>query len=141
MRIFLCLLIAASPVAAQNPNFNRCEIVTAEVHGSRLHALGKFDTLIGEEERTVRSFRLPRTKLFVVASVFYTDESMASDKGSDSTSLELTLSRVPRRRVLQSISLADAEFPIDVSVGRVSLLTKASGKPQLIVMECRRMRH
>jgi len=140
MRIFLFVLIAASPVAAQNPNFDRCQIGVADVHGSRSQALGTFDTVMGEEERTVRAFRLPGTKLFVVASVFYTDESMASDRGADSMSLELTLSRRPGRRILRSISFADAEFPAQVSVGRVSLLTKAARKPQLVVMECRRMR-
>ena len=138
MRLLLFLLIAAVPVAAQHKNSDSCEIVVTEVRGSRTHAVGTFDTVIAEEERTVRAFRLPGTKLFVVASVFYTDESMASDQGSSSTSLELTLSRTPHRRILRSISFADAEFPTQAQVGRVSLLTRITGKPQLIVMECRR---
>ena len=137
-RIIICgvFLIAAVPSVAQNPNFDRCEIGVGDVHGTR--TLGTFDTVMGEKERTVRAFRLPRTKLFIVASVFYTDESMASDQGSDSTSLELTLSRTARRSILRSISFAEAEFPAQVSVGRVSLLIKVTGKPQLVVMECRR---
>lgn len=140
MRIFFCLLIVASPAAAESPNFDRCEVGVADVRGSRTRALGTFDTVIGEEEPTVRAFRLPGTKLFVVASVFYTDESMASDQSYDSMSLELTLSRTARRRILRSLSFADAELPAQVSVGRVSLLTQAAGKPQLVVMECRRKR-
>lgn len=53
-------------------------------------------------------------KPFPVASGFYTDESMSSDESADSKSLELTLSRTPRRRILRNISFADAEFPVQV---------------------------
>ena len=100
--------------------------------------LGSFDTVVGEEERTTKAFRLPGTKLFVVAAVFYTDESMGSPEGSDSMSLELTLSNSRRRDVLRSLSFADAEIPAKASVGRVSMLVKLAGKPRLVRMECRR---
>jgi len=62
--------------------------------------LGSFATVIAEEELT-KAFRLPRTGLFIVASVFYTDESMASEKGADSISLELALSRGKQRDVTE----------------------------------------
>src|SRR3989337_426308 len=37
--------------------------------------LGAFSTEIGEERLTTRHFPIPRSKLIVTASVFYTDES------------------------------------------------------------------
>jgi hypothetical protein len=139
MRIFLCafLLVFPSAVLAQNPNYDRCEVAMgADNRVGRM--LGSFETVMGEEELTVKAFPLPGTKLFIVASVFYTDESMASEESSDSMSLELTLSRTRRRDVLKSLSLAAAELPASVNVGRVSFLVKTSRGQQLVVMECRR---
>lgn len=130
------LLTCAAALFAQNPNYDRCEVGVTDVGSERSRSLGTFDTVIGEEERTIRAFRLPGTKLFVVGAVFYTDESMASEQGSDSMSLELTLSHNARRNVLRSLSFADAEMPLKVSVGRVSMLIKVTGRPHLVVMEC-----
>ncbi len=109
------------------------------VSTSKVTMLGTFITVIAEEEATTRAFRLPGTKLFIVASVFYTDESMASEKSSSSVSLELALSRSRKRDVLRSISWAEAEMPLNTfDVGRVTMLVKSSGKPQLVVMECKK---
>lgn len=103
--------------------------------------LGSFSTVIAEEELTTKAFRLPRTSLFIVASVFYTDESMASTKGQNSVSLELALSRGKQRNVLRSLSWAEAEMPLNVlDVGRVTLLVRVNGRPQFVQMECRHVR-
>ena len=40
----------------------------------------EFRTTVGEEELTVKSYPFPGSKLFITASVFYTDESMASQR-------------------------------------------------------------
>ncbi len=116
----------------------RCEVGITDIRAQRTRSLGAFDTLVAEEERTVKSFGLPGTKLVIVSAVFYTDESMASEQGSDSMSLELALSRNRRRNVLRSLNFADAEMPTSVAVGRVTMLIKLSGKSQLVLMECRR---
>lgn len=138
--LFACavLLMCAAASLAQNPNYDRCEVGVTNVGTLRSQALGSFDTVLGEEERTTKAFRLPGTKLFVVAAVFYTDESMGSPEGSDSMSLDLTLSKSRRRDVLRSLSFADAEMPAKVPVGRVTMLVKLAGKPKLVLMECRR---
>ena len=111
--LFACavLLACAAPSWAQNPHYDRCEVGVTNLSTLRSGVLGSFDTVVGEEERTTKAFRLPGTKLFVVAAVFYTDESMGSPEGSDSMSLELTLSNSRRRDVLRSLSFADAENP------------------------------
>ena len=101
--------------------------------------LGSFHTVIGEEELTTRAFKLPSTGFFIVASVFYTDESMASEKGVDSVSLELALSKGKQRDVLRSLSWAEAEMPLSTfDIGRVSMLIKVNGRAQLVVMECKK---
>jgi hypothetical protein len=138
--LFLIIAILTCPCAmfAQNPNYDRCDVRVTAIGRRETRSLGAFDTVIGEEERTVKAFALPGTKLFVVASVFYTDESMGSQQGSDSVSLELTLSRNRQRNVLRSLSFADAEMPSTVDVGRVTMLIKVNHKRQFIIMECRR---
>jgi hypothetical protein len=138
--LFACAVLLACTGAslAQNPNYDRCEVGVTDVVTRGSRSLGSFDTVIGEEERTTKAFRLPGTRLFVVAAVFYTDESMGSPERSDSMSLELTLSKSGHRDVLRSLSFADAEMPAKVSVGRVSMLVRLAGKPKLVLMECRR---
>ena len=133
------VLLCACSMSAQSGNSDRCEVGIVNVSTSKVTMLGTFITVIAEEEATTRTFRLPGTKLFIVASVFYTDESMASEKSSSSVSLELALSRSRKRDVLRSISWAEAEMPLNTfDVGRVTMLVKSSSRPQLVVMECKK---
>ena len=132
------ILLCASSAFAQNSNSDRCTVGSAEMQTSKSVTLGSFSTVLGEEELTTRAFRLPHTSLFIVASVFYTDESMASAKGRDSISLEVSLSRTKQRDVLRSLSWAHAEMPLSTfDVGRVSMLIRVNGRVQLILMECK----
>lgn len=87
-------------MALAQGNSDRCKVWLLDITGSTqaqiatlpVKELGTFDTVIAEEERTVRTYRLPQSKLFIVASVWHTDESMASEKGRDSISLQLLVS-------------------------------------------------
>ena len=131
--LFLC----TSATLAQSSNSDRCTVAVANPQTKKSAELGSFNTVLGEEELTTKAFRLPRTALFIVASVFYTDESMASEKGSDSISLELALSKNKQRDVLASLSWAEAELPLSTfDVGRVTMLIKVDGRSQLVLMEC-----
>jgi hypothetical protein len=56
----------------------------------------EFSPLMGEEELTTRSYRFPGARLMITASVYYTDESMASSEGSDSITIGIA---VPPRSV------------------------------------------
>jgi hypothetical protein len=137
---FGCVLfLYATATFAQSSNSDRCTVTVADVQTKKSAELGSFNTVMGEEELTTRAFRLPRTTLFIVASVFYTDESMASEKGADSISLELALSKGKQRDVLASLSWAEAEMPLSTfDVGRVTMLIKVNGRSQLVLMECRK---
>lgn len=101
--------------------------------------LGTFDTVVGEEELTTKAYPLPKTNLFVVASVWYTDESMRSEKGSDSISLELMVSPTQKRDVLGSLTFSDAEMPLNgFDVGRVTTMFKHGRQTFMLIMECRK---
>ena len=138
--LLLCIVLAcACSVLAQSGNPDRCEVALADIQTQKSTELGTFATVIAEEELTTRAFQLPGTKLYVVASVFYTDESMASERGADSVSLELTLSRGRKRDVLHSLNWAEAEMPLNgFDVGRVSMMVRVNGRLKMVMMECRK---
>jgi hypothetical protein len=135
----LILLVCACQTLAQSDNSDRCKVALADVRSRKSTELGTFTTVIAEEELTTRAFRLPGTKLYVVASVFYTDESMASGRGADSVSLELGLSKGRKRDVLHSLSWAEAEMPLNgFDVGRVSMIVRVNDRLKMVLMECRK---
>ena len=49
-----------------------------------------FITKIGEEEETVKTYPLPKSKWFIVAKVFYTDESLYSEYANKDSKYEGT---------------------------------------------------
>ena len=139
---FLCSGVAV----AQAVSSDHCEVMTLDVSGKKLNeikelpgkSLGKFETVRAEEELTTRVFRLPKTHLFVIASVWYTDESMASEKGADSISLELIISRRRQRDMINALHFSDSEMPLNgFDVGRVTTLAKTKHKTIFVIMECR----
>ena len=137
---FLSVIVFCVPSAfAQSGNSDQCEVIVINIKSKKPVLLGSFKTTIAEEELTTKSFPLPGTKLFIVASVFYTDESMASTKGADSISLELALSRGKKRNVLTSLSWAEAEIPLNgFDVGRVTMKVVTQGRRAFVMMECRK---
>lgn len=139
LRVGCLLSLCASAAFAQSRNSDRCVVTAVDMRTKKSAELGSFTTVIAEEELTTKAFHLPRTGLFIVASVFYTDESMASEQGADSVSLELALSKSKERDVLASLSWAQAEMPVSTFyVGRVTMLIKTNGRSQLVLMECRK---
>ena len=137
--VIACLLALSSSVPAQSSNSDRCEVGVANPNTQKSVMLGSFTTVIAEEELTTKAFHLPESNLFIVASVFYTDESLASEKGADSISLELALSSSRKRNVLRSRGWAEAEIPLNgFDVGRVTMMINARGRRELVIMECRK---
>ena len=140
---YVVVLCCATPAHAQNPNSDRCEVAALDMTAKKSDKdqgkqLGTFETVMGEEELTTKFYRLPKTKLFVVASVFYTDESMASKKGADSISLELMVSTKRKRDVLSSLVFAEAEMPLhDFDIGRVTAMVKTGRRTIMLMMECK----
>ena len=147
--LIVCLLLSCCvPAAKAQPNdSDRCTVIAVDVTGKSVEEirsaaevnLSSFDTVISEGELTERTFRLPKTKLFVTARVSYDDETMASEKGPESMFLELFVSAKPKPTILRSLVYAHAELPsADFDVARVVALARAAGRTQVIVMECRK---
>ena len=92
---------------------------------------------IGEEQRINRYFRLPKTNWFIVASLYSTDESLASKNGADSFDMELSLARRRRRNIFVSPAYASSEAPLNsFDTARVTMIANVGGHRQLIVLEC-----
>ena len=146
----VAFFLFASPALAQDGTYDSCIVgisgLTTDEYGrlstTAIKEIGRFEvTEAGEEDRITKVFRLPNTRLFVIASLVYTDESMAMESGSYSVELDLTLSRNRRREVRQSLGYAAAELPANpFEVGRVWILTRVRSRAQMIMMECKRMK-
>jgi len=69
----------------------------------------EFQPVIGEEELTTKTYRFPRSKLIITASVFYTDESLRSVKSADSINVAVVVSPRRLREALSADNNAAAE--------------------------------
>ncbi len=146
----LALLLLTNIVPAQDKTKDSCIVgISSIIHDeegelttTRIKEFGRFEVLeSSEEDRFTHAFRLPNTRLFVVASIYYTDESMASEKTYDSVSLELMISRSKKRDILSNIHFADAELPNNpFDVGRVQMIVRVRNRSQIVTMECKRIK-
>lgn len=142
----LIVLFCASAGFAQGFTKFDCSVATLNLDSSNpkvirkqpVKEIGRFKVDgVGEEERISKYLRLPKTKWFVVATLYGTDESMASKSGADSFDMELSLSRRRKRNIFTSPAYASSEMPFNTfDIGRVSMIVRAGGHRQLIVMEC-----
>jgi hypothetical protein len=143
----LIILVCASGSSAQGVTKFDCIVATLEIvslhpeviRRQPVKEIGRFKVDgIGEEETISKYFRLPKTKWFVVATLYSTDESLASKSGADSFDMELSLSTRRKRNIFASPAYASAETPFNIfDVGRVSMITRAGGHRQMVIMECR----
>lgn len=89
------LVLIANPAIGQQRESVRCVLTFYNLGGEewKLAKSVTFVPKMGEEELTNKRVELPGTGQFVFASVFPTDESMASARGADSIKLGLAMSR------------------------------------------------
>jgi hypothetical protein len=101
--------------------------------------LGKFSTIHGEEELTTRTFRIPRSKMVITASVFYTDEIMPTKHGA-SMLLSLSVATRPQKNAMGSLNNASAEVPEsdELDIVRVKQNVRVNGRSYLIGLQCGR---
>jgi len=147
LRIVIIFGLLSSAVLGQiGPSgmSDQCEVSWAERGSKRVQTLGKFKTDVGEEQSTTRIYRIPKTKFFLAANVFYTDESLASPgvNFEDSISLQLIVSKTRKLRPKDNLVNVEAEQPYHgtFTVGRVTLRTTLSRRFYGFVMECNRGR-
>lgn len=98
----------------------------------------EFRPVKGEEELTTKTFRLPGSSLIITASVYYTDESMASAEGSDSMLVGVVMSPQPQQNAITAESNAVAEVTYDDNLDtvRAKKYMKVQGRLYLVGIEC-----
>lgn len=102
--------------------------------------LGNFSAKVGEEVLTTKTYRLPRSRLIVTASVFYTDESMAWPGGRDSILLGLAISEKAQADATAALNNAVAEvaYGDHFAAIRVKRFAMIEGRRLLVGLECRK---
>jgi len=99
-----------------------------------------FEATVAEEEQTTKHFPFPNSKLFITASVYYTDEMMASETGSDSITLGIFVSpKKPESAIgLENVgnAVADIAYNQLTSKVRVKHYVIVNGKEYLVGLEC-----
>ena len=99
----------------------------------------EFHTTLGEEELTTKSYRFPGSSLYITASVFYTDESMASAAGADSMLLAVAVSRAALKEALSAENNAVAELTsAGADAARVKKYLRVGGRSYLLGLQCNR---
>ena len=132
----LALALSPNNALAQRSGDN-CEMYVVDVDLKKELMLEKFTTIIGEEELTNKSYPLSKTGLVVTASVYYTDESMASAHGNDSMILGVAVSKEALPNAFSTPSNATAEVPLaTLDVVRSKMYYKVNSKTFLIGVQC-----
>ena len=99
----------------------------------------EFSPVMGEEELTTKSYRFPFARLMITASVYYTDESMASTEGSDSMTIGIAVSPKSLKNALTAEHNAASEVTSSkVDTVRAKKYLRVNGRLYLIGIECRR---
>lgn len=158
----VCLLVAVSPLAARaqgTPDACHVYLVDQKVAerafeklieskdekeqialaSAGVTILGRFSTIHGEEELTTRAFPIPGSRLFVTASVFYTDESLPTRHGA-SMMLALAVAPGPLKSAMPALNNVEAEVPDsdDLDIARVKRNLRINGRLYLIGLQCDR---
>ncbi len=133
----LLLLLGGNAVLAQTKNSDDCQLAIAKLKSGKVIKSYEFKTVVYEEELTSKVFRIPHTGLLITASVFYTDESMASKHGADSMRLGLAVSPKAWKSAFEAPNNAVAEVTyttFDTAQVFTSIYVKR--RRLLIIMEC-----
>jgi hypothetical protein len=98
-----------------------------------------FPTKVGEEELTTKSCPFPGLKKFITASVFYTDESMASTNNGDSMLLAVVVAdkAYPNAISASDNAVAEVSYNDNSDAARVKRNVLVNGRKYLVGLECR----
>lgn len=99
----------------------------------------EFYPVIGEEELTTKTYPLPGSRFIITASVYYTDESMASAEGSDSMLVGIVVAPKAQKEAISAENNAVSEVTDNVHLDtvRAKRFVKVNGRLYLVGIECR----
>ena len=141
LKALMILVVVSGTAFSQGNDPVRCAITVYQLNREEDGHLIKsveFIPKMGEEELTNRTLRLPGSRLFVIASVFPTDESMASAQGPDSIRLGLAVSRkkLPQAFDASNNAIAEATLYEAFDTARVETNTYGGRKHRVVRLEC-----
>jgi len=92
----------------------------------------------GEEEITTKTYAFPGSDLTITASVFYTDESMASAEGSDSMLVGIVTSpkAQPNAITAEGNSVTEVTYNDKLDTVRAKTYVRIAGRLYLVGIEC-----
>jgi hypothetical protein len=162
-----CLLFALSLTAFAQSGKDRCHVYVIDLAKSK-QAFEKFrgtgnakadektlsagqtlfppfNPVIGEEELTTRHYQFPGSKLVITASVYYTDESMASHphgefaSHSESMLIGVTVGTAAKRNAVSAgneSSIAEVTYDQFTNIVRAKKYLTVRGRAYLVGIEC-----
>lgn len=100
--------------------------------------LGEFSPKVREEELTTKTFAIPGSNLVITASVFYTDEMMASATTADSMLLGIVVADKAQENALvaQNNVVAEVTYNEFTDAVRVKTNVQIKGRPFLVGLQC-----
>lgn len=115
-----------------NPQADNKAIAAAET------TFPEFRTVIGEEELTTKTYPFPDSRLIITASIYYTDESMASANGADSMLVGVVVSPKAQKDAISATNNAVSESTLNGrDTVRVKKYLKVNGRLYLVGVECK----
>ena len=145
----MIVFVAASAgiALAQTGNSDSCDVVSLDLTTKDELSLGTFNTKIGKDLYTMEAYRIRGTNLFLIARVFYTDESMASDestgRGAESVSLQLWIVKSRNATAARESTPAKAQASAEAQqavatfdIGRVMLIGVVGATKKAFMMKC-----
>ena len=134
----LLLTIAPAQTTTCFPYCHKCHVVVGDRTAKRILATAEFSPKTGEEELTNQVLRILNSKLIVTASVFYTDESMASDAGRDSMQLALAVTTHPVKSAFHAAENSVTEVTLGTfDTARVERNLQVRSRKLSAAMQCR----
>src|SRR5437867_11370672 len=94
----------------------------------------EFRTEIGEEKLTTKTYPFPGNDLVITASIFYTDESMASAEGQDSMLVGIVVSSRAERDAISAENNAVSDVTYNDTVDTLSARKYVDVKGGLYVL-------
>jgi len=98
----------------------------------------EFRPAMGEEELTTKTYPFPGSNLTITASVYYTDESMASAEGADSMLLGIATSPKAQKDAISADDNAVSEVTYNDKLDtiRAKKYVRVGGRLYLVGIEC-----
>lgn len=100
--------------------------------------LGEFSTKVAEEEMTTKTYQFPGSSHVITASVYYTDEMMASTNTFDTMLLGIVVADKAQEGAINAPNSAVAEVTYNkfTDVVRVKTNVKIKNRAYLVGLQC-----